>query len=257
MTPAGSDRLQPEVTGGPAVILVSPQLGQNIGAAARAMLNCGLTDLRLVRPRDGWPNPYAVAAAAGADRVLDAARLYPTTAAAVGDLQRVYATTARGRGMIQQILTPRAAAAEMRERFAAGERVGVLFGPERTGLVNEDLTLAEALITVPLNPAYASLNLAQAVLLVGYEWFQSAADALARRLHTGQTRTATKAELANLFAHLEHELDAGGFFPVPEKRPSMVRNIRNTLQRAGLTEQEVRTAHGIIASLASLRKVRG
>lgn len=233
----------------PIIILDRPQLGENVGTAARAMLNCGLDELRLVRPRDGWPNPRAEAAASGATRVLEQARVYASIAEAVADLNRVYATTARQRGMIQRILTPRTAAAEMRAAWNAGERVGLLFGPERTGLVNDDLTLADALITVPLNPAFSSLNLAQAVLLIGYEWYQTGAEAPEEALHLGQTRPATKAELLNFFAHLERELDATGFFSTPEKRPSMVRNIRNTFERMGMTEQEVRTFHGIVAAL--------
>jgi tRNA/rRNA methyltransferase len=252
---SGSDPNRPMILGGPTVILVEPQLGENIGAAARAMLNCGLTDLRLVRPRDGWPNPRAVASAAGADRVLDEARLFPNVDYAVADLQRVYATTARNRGMTQHILTPRAAAGEMRGHWSAGLKVGVLFGPERTGLINDQLPLADALIAIPLNPAFASLNLAQAVLLIGYEWFLSAPEAAPERiLHTGQSQPATKADLLNLFEHLERELDACRFFSTPDKRPGMVRNIRNAFERMSLTEQEVRTFHGIVAGLAGRRK---
>lgn len=232
------------------MILVEPQLGQNIGTAARAMLNCGLTELRLVRPRDGWPNDAAVAAASGADKVLENARLYPSAAAAVADLRRVYATTARNREMVQRILTPRAAMAEIRPAWEAGERIGLLFGPERTGLVNDDLTLADALISVPLNPSFASLNLAQTVLLLGYEWFQShAALPAPRQMHYGRTRPATKEELLNFFVHLERELDAGGFFPTAHQRPTMIRNIRNAFARMDMTEQETRTFHGIVTCL--------
>ncbi|MEI8396078.1 MAG: RNA methyltransferase [Rhodospirillaceae bacterium] len=252
---SGSNPNRPAIEGGPVVILVEPQIGENIGAAARAMLNCGLTELRLVRPREGWPNPRAVATAAGADRVLDDARLYPNLDYAVADLQRVYATTARNRGMTQRILTPRAAAAEMRMHFEAGLRVGIVFGPERTGLINDQLPLADALVSVPLNPQFASLNLAQAVILIGYEWFQTGAELPpAEILHTGQTRPATKADLINLFEHLEQELDACRFFSTPDKRPSMVRNIRNGFERMTMTEQEVRTFHGIIAGLSGRRK---
>ncbi len=255
---SGSDPNRPMILGGPTVILVEPQLGENIGAAARAMLNCGLTDLRLVRPRDGWPNPRAVASAAGADRVLDDARLFPNVDYAVADLQRVYATTARNRGMTQHIFSPRAAAVDMRGQWDAGLKVGVLFGPERTGLINDQLPLADALIAVPLNPAFASLNLAQAVLLIGYEWFLTTPDAPPERiLHTGQSQLATKADLLNLFEHLERELDACRFFSTPDKRPSMVRNIRNAFERMSLTEQEVRTFHGIVAGLAGRRKGEG
>ncbi len=255
---SGSDPNRPMIVGGPTIILVEPQLGENIGAAARAMLNCGLTDLRLVRPRDGWPNPRAVASAAGADRVLDDAQLFPNVDYAVADLQRVYATTARNRGMTQHIVSPRVAAADMREQWNAGLKVGVLFGPERTGLINDQLSLADTLIAVPLNPAFASLNLAQAVLLIGYEWFQTTPEAPPERiLHTGQSQLATKADLLNLFEHLERELDACRFFSTPDKRPSMVRNIRNAFERMSLTEQEVRTFHGIIAGLAGRRKGEG
>src|SRR5256884_5676988 len=168
---AGTDRSRDGLTGGPAIVLVEPQLGENIGTAARAMLNCGLDDLRLVAPRDGWPSERAVAAASGADFVLDKARLYPDVPAAIADLVHVYASTARDRYMVKRELTPRRAAEEMREFLARDEPCGVLFGPERTGLVNDDISLADTVITVPLNPAFSSLNLAQAVLIVGYDWF--------------------------------------------------------------------------------------
>jgi tRNA/rRNA methyltransferase len=252
---AGTDRTQAESSArqGPAIILVEPQLGENIGTAARAMLNCGLTELRLVRPRDGWPNAKALAAASGADEVIREARLFDSTGAAIADLTRVYATTARHRGMIKPVVTPRQAAHEMHAAQARGEGVGVLFGPERTGLVNDDIPLADTILQVPLNPAYASLNLAQAVLIIGYEWHQVAADAPARTLVTNQTRPATKAELLNFFAHLEKELDDCGFLRHADKRPVMVRNIRNIFQRAELTEQEIRTLHGIIKELAHER----
>ncbi|MEI6985010.1 MAG: RNA methyltransferase [Rhodospirillaceae bacterium] len=241
--------------GGPVIILVEPQIGENIGSAARAMLNCGLTELRLVRPREGWPSLRAVATAAGADRILDQAQLFPNVDYAVADLQRVYATTARNRGMTQHILTPRAAAAEMRVHWDAGLRVGVLFGPERTGLINDQLPLSDALIRIPLNPQFSSLNLAQAVLLVAYEWFQSWPEQPSPRvLHTGSSHEATKADLVNLFEHLEQELDACRFFSTPAKRPGMVRNIRNSFERMTMTEQEVRTFHGIIAGLTGRRK---
>jgi tRNA/rRNA methyltransferase len=252
---AGTDRTKDAAAprSGPAIILVEPQLGENIGTAARAMLNCGLTELWLVRPRDGWPNPKAVAAASGADDVIRSARLFDSTAAAIADLNRVYCTTARHRGMIKPIVTPRQAALEMHAAERRGEQVGVLFGPERTGLVNDDIPLADTILQVPLNPAYSSLNLAQAVLLVGYEWFQAAADAPPRELVTNETRPATKAELLNFFAHLEKELDDCGFLRHIDKRPVMVRNIRNLFQRADLTEQELRTLHGIVKELAHER----
>jgi tRNA/rRNA methyltransferase len=255
---SGTDTSVKSLGGGPVVILVDPQLGQNIGMAARAMLNCGLEELRLVRPRDGWPNSAAESAASGAGVVLEQTRLFDTTAEAVADLTRVYAATARPRGMITPVVTPRQAAAELRaaqiqETGAGRMRAGVMFGPERSGLVNDDIALADTVLSVPLNPAFASLNLAQAVFVVGYEWLisGSAADSgvPGRALSLGATRPATKAELIGLFERLEAALDARGFLYPAEKRPTMVRNLRNLFQRAQLTEQEVRTLHGIVSLL--------
>jgi len=256
---AGTDRTKksqmtlPE--GGPAVILVTPQLGENIGSAARAMLNCGLSDLRLVRPREGWPNDYAVKAASGADALLNGARLFGSTEDAIADLHRVYATTARPRDLVKRVIGPREAAAEMRQAAARGERVGVLFGAERMGLHNDDVTLADTIVQVPLNPAFSSLNLAQAVLLICYEWFQAGSPPAPRDglMPTGASRPATRAEVIGLFEPLERELDACGFLRPPEKRPAMVRNIRNIFQRAGLTDQEVRTLRGITTGLCHWR----
>jgi tRNA/rRNA methyltransferase len=253
---AGTDHRRGLSGGGPAVILVEPQLGENIGTAARAMMNCALGDLRLVRPRDGWPSKKAVAAASGANRVLDEARLYPTAASATGDLVHVYASTARDRGMVRRVVTPRQAAAEMRAYAAAGEPCGVLFGPERTGLHNDDLTLADTILTVPLNPGFSSLNLAQAVLVVGYEWFTAASAAPAEKLDAGLSRAANKAELFNFFDHLEEALVKSGFLRNPESRPSMVRNLRSLFQRAHCTEQELRTLHGVVTSFAGPRERR-
>ncbi len=242
----------------PAIVLVEPQLGENIGTVARAMLNCGLTDLRLVRPRDGWPNPKAVAAASGADLVLETAQIYETTAAAIADLGYVLATTARLRDMLKPVVTPRAAAAALRSREAAGTRCGILFGPERSGLVNEDVGLADAALTVPLNPAFTSLNLAQAVLLIAWEWRVAADTTPAERLTYDETAPpADKAKLLNLFEHLEEALDAAGFFRVEAKRPAMVQNLRALFTRAALSEQEVRTLHGVIVALSGLRKGGG
>lgn len=237
----------------PVIVLVQPQLGENIGMAARAMANCALTDLRLVRPRDGWPNEKSIANAAGADAILDAARVFESTEAAIADLTEIYATTARSRGMIKRVLTPDAAVAAMRATATAGGRPGVLFGPERTGLNNDDVALADAVISVPVNPAFTSLNLAQTVMIVGYEWFQSGTDTPSEQLVATHTVPATKGELHRFFEHLEHELDAAGFLAVPEKRPSMVRNIRNIFERAALTEMEVKTLHGIVSRLVGAR----
>ena len=252
---AGTDKSRGGVTGGgPAIILVEPQLGENIGTAARAMLNCGLDDLRLVRPRDGWPSDRAVNAASGADRVLDKARLFPDIPAAIADLRHVYASTARDRYMVKREVTPRLAAEEMRGFLAAEEPCGILFGPERTGLVNDDIALADTVVTVPLNPAFSSLNLAQAVMILGYEWFIAKTEPPAELLHTGHSRPANKAELLRFFDHFEEALVESGFLRHPDKRPSMTRNLRNLFQRAGCTEQELRTLHGIITAFMGPRK---
>jgi tRNA/rRNA methyltransferase len=250
---AGTDSSKQTMEGGPAVVLVDPQLGENIGMVARAMLNCGLGELRLVRPRDGWPNPAAESAAAGADQVLAQAKLFETTAEAVADLQCVYAATARPRGMLKTVVTPRQAAAELRAALGQGVRAGVLFGPERCGLVNDDVALADAVLSVPLNPAFASLNLAQAVFVMGYEWLLGEMEMPGGELPMGATRPATKAELIGFFERLEAALDEAGFLQPVEKRPIMVRNLRNLFQRAALTEQEVRTLHGIVTALTSGR----
>lgn len=236
----------------PTIILVRPQLGENIGMAARAMLNCGLSSLRLVAPRDGWPNPKAQRAASGADVVLDRAQVFDSVAEAVADLERVVATTARNRELSQRIVTPRRAAGEMHDWIGEGLSVGVLFGPERTGLVNEDMVQADTALSIPLNPQFSSLNVAQAVLLVSYEWSTVAAEAEtpAERLSDHAGRLATKDELQNLFAHLERALDQSGFLRNKAMRPSMVNNLRAFLQRSAMTEQEVRTFHGVIKYLA-------
>lgn len=234
----------------PAIILVRPQLGENIGMAARAMLNCGLSTLRLVDPRDGWPNPKAQRSASGADVVLDAAQIFASVADAVADLGRVVATTARNRELSQRILTPRQAASEIHGWTGQGEQVGILFGPERTGLTNEDMVHADTALSIPLNPQFSSLNIAQAVLLVAYEWAASADQTPAERMADHATRPATKDELANLFSHLERALDESGFLRNKAMRPSMVHNLRALLQRAAMTEQEVRTFHGVIKFLS-------
>ena len=259
---AGTDSTRPHAAtvdrpAGPAIILVEPQLGENIGAVARAMLNCGLSDLRLVRPREDGPNEKARAAAAGADLVIDGARLFGTTAEAVADLRHLYATTARHRDSVKPVHPPEAAAVKRRAFRDKAEASGVLFGPERTGLDNDDITLADAVLEVPLNPAYASLNLAQAVLIVAYEFYQ--AQDVAPDVSQGRNDAiaATKDELLGFFEHLEDELDAGRSLIPPEKRPQMVRHIRNIFQRAGLTEQEVSTLRGVITSLTSRRGRKG
>jgi len=239
----------------PPLFWLKPQLGENIGMVARAMLNCGLTDLRLVSPRDGWPNEKATRTASGATVVLENARVFETTAEAVADLGFVLATTARARDMTKDVQTARAAAGEMRACIAQQVNCGVLFGKEAVGLHNDDVALADAILMVPLNPAFSSLNLAQAVLLMGYEWYQSAVDQapISEEVRL-DTRPATKQELVGLFEHLESELDDCGFLGLPDKRPTMVRNLRNMFQRARMTEQEVRTFRGVISGLVKKRK---
>ncbi len=237
-------------TAAPVVILVRPQLGDNIGMAARAMLNCGLSSLRLVSPRDGWPNAKAQRAASGADVVLDKAKIFASVGEAVADLERVVATPARNRELSQRIVTPRRAASEMRGWISQAEKVGILFGPERTGLTNDDMVHADTALSIPLNPQFSSLNIAQAVLLVAYEWAAAGEAAPAERMSEHATRPATKEELLNLFAHLERALDQSGFLRNKAMRPAMVHNLRAFLQRAAMTEQEVRSFHGVIKYLA-------
>ena len=270
---AGADRVaaaRPEAAAllPPSIILVQPQLGENIGFAARAMANFGLHDLRLVAPRDGWPSEKAEAAAAGAAAIVGAARVYDSVEAAIGDLNFVLAATARPREMVKRVLSPESAARELRARATAAERTGVLFGPERSGLDNDTIALADAILTAPVNPGFASLSLPQAVLLLAYEWLKGEKpDALGRvtafdgpaqeGLSAPDTRPATRAELVALFEHLEGALDAAGFLRPEEKRPSMVRSIRNMFHRMGATEQDVRTWRGIVSALARLKPGQG
>ena len=242
------------------MVLVNPQLGENIGTAARAMANFGLHELRIVDPRDGWPNEKAVAAASGANWIIEKASVHASLAEALADRTHVYATTARPRGMTKEVVTPEQAGADMRARIARGERPAILFGRERWGLTNDEISRSDVIVTAPVNPAFASLNIAQAVLLVGYEWYKDQAESLGQRtpeldalegpgLQTPDTRPATKEELFGFLDHLEGELDAAGFFKTADKKPGMLRNIRNLFSRAALTEQEVRSLRGIVASL--------
>jgi len=246
--------------GAPVVILVNPQLAENIGACARAMLNCGLTEMRIVNPRPRWPHPNAVASASGADQVLENAKLFDTTAEAVADLQQIFATTARQRGMAKPLMSARDAAGKIREFAAGGERCGILFGPERTGLENDDVAAADWAVQVPLNPGFTSLNLGQAVLILAYEWFQ-AGGAMADGPMMGTKRrrspAAGKQDMQALFEHLEDELGRAGFLYPLDKRPRMIRNIRTMLLRASFTEQEVRTFRGMVKALVKPRPNRG
>lgn len=234
----------------PAFILVRPQMGENIGAAARAMLNFGLTRMRVVGPRDGWPSPKAAAMASGAGRVLDAAGLFPTVQAAIADCDYVFATTARGRELTKPVLTPERAMVEARALTLAGKRVGVLFGPERAGLENEDLVHAQALVTVPVNPEFPSLNLAQCVLLLGYEWRREGVPVPPAVMEMAGTEFASALEIAKLGDHFEEDLEAAGFFFPEHKAPNMKLNLRNMWARLGLTRAEVQTLHGMLRQIA-------
>lgn len=247
---AGTDTsLKFEYRPSPAVILCEPQLGENIGTTARAMANFGLWDLRLVNPRDGWPNERAIAAASRAEHVLDKVRVFETTEAAIADLSLVYATTARRRDLQKSVLGPEDAAQRVISHIAQGQGgAGILFGRERWGLYNEEVALADAIVTLPVEAAFASLNIAQAVLIIAYEWRRQSDFG---QLPFGETvsEPATKGELLQLFTHLEQALDDAGFFTAPDKRPTVVTNLRAMLSRGTLSGQEVRTLHGVISAI--------
>jgi tRNA/rRNA methyltransferase len=239
----------------PAVILSEPQLGENIGACARAMANFGLSDLRLVSPRDGWPNEKAEAMAAGAAGLIANARVFDNVEQAIGKLQLVYAATARDRTMAKPVLTPAEAARRLREAAAKGVRTGLLFGNERAGLSNDEVALADCIVTIPTDTAgFSSLNLGQAVLLLGYEWFKAGDATLPEHIDQGAQLPATREELILLFEHLEEELERGGFLFPPGNRPGMIRSLRSILHRAQLTDQEVRTLRGVIVALTKGKK---
>ena len=238
----------------PVVILVGTQLGENVGTAARAMLNFGLTELRLVRPKCGWPNVKALNASSGAVEVLNRLEVFESVESATADLHRVFATTARPRDLPKPVVTAEAAARETRAALARGERVGLLFGPERTGLSNDELIYADAVLSIPLNPAFTSLNLAQAVLLVAYEWFKAADATPPTQPPEPAGRPATKAELDRLMDHLLGELDAVAFFRAPDRRLSLARTIKLIFERAHLHEPDVHLLHGIIKALVRGRR---
>jgi len=238
----GIDQLPPA----PVVILVRPQLAENVGSAARAMLNFGLTDLRLVAPDFGWPNAKAVAAASGAAEILNRMTILPTTQDAIADLHHLYATSARGRELQKETVDPVTMATAARQQLSEGRKVGMLFGPERTGLDNEDLILADRLVKIAVNPLFPSLNLAQAVLLCGYEWHRQSAPSPASGLTEAP---ATKGEVADLLAHLLAELDAVGFFRAADRRISLSRTIKAMVERMALTSPEVQLLRGIVKEL--------
>ncbi|HEV2598144.1 RNA methyltransferase [Sphingopyxis sp.] len=243
----------------PVIVLVRPQLGENIGKAARAMLNFGLTELRLVAPRDGWPNPDAGPAASGADVVLADARVFDTLADAVADCTTIYATTVRKRGVTKPVLTPEAAA---REVHASAGRSAYVFGPERSGLETDDVTLAHKIVTVPINPEFASLNLAQAVILLAYEWSKHVPSgveggiALASPPEVPLDPPAPHGELEEFIQHLVRDLDASGYFFPPERKEMTLRTLRTALTKTGWSYNDIRMMHGIVTSLGRTPRAR-
>jgi tRNA/rRNA methyltransferase len=250
-SPTQGERLEESGVMMPVIVLVRPQLGQNIGKAARAMLNFGLTELRLVSPRDGWPNPEAGPASSGGDMVLEKARLFDSVAEATADCQHVYATTVRKRGVIKPVMTPAEAATQIHATSATG-RSAILFGPERAGLESDDVALARTIITVPINPAFQSLNLAQAVILVAYEWSKGVA--LASPTITDVGIPADQQELDGLIGHMETMLERAGYFFPPDKAPTTRRMIRSLLTKPAWNAQEVRTMRGVLSAFEKPQK---
>lgn len=252
---SGTDRSKSHTEiAGPVVILVEPQLGENIGMCARAMGNFGLTRLRIVNPRDGWPNLHAQRAAAGADHILDRVELFDTVEAAVADLTLLFATTARAHDQAKPVVAPDAAAQEVATHVATGGDVGILFGRERYGLQNEEVALADRIITFPVNPAFASLNLAQAVLLVGYEWFKHATSNTLPFAMPERSERASQHQMQAFFDNLVGELDKVEFLRPPEKRDTMLVNLRNIFTRMEPTKQDMHTLHGVVMAIAEGRK---
>ncbi len=247
---AGTDKNRDLITGGPVIILVEPQLGENIGMVARAMANFGLSELRLVNPRDGWPNEKASAAASRADHVIEGAKLYPALRQAIEDINFVYATTARERDGFKPVRGPVEAGRVLRIRENAGEKTGILFGRERFGLNTEEVGLADEIVTFPVNPAFASLNIAQAVLLMSYEWMKSGLEEGDKTAFSGPAvEPAKKDMLHKMFDHLEEALAVRGYFRPADKKPKMIDNLRAVLTRPGFAESEIKVLRGVIKSL--------
>ena len=239
----------PESQRQPYFVLVRPQMGENIGASARAMWNFGLEQMRVVAPRDGWPSTRAVAMASGAGRLLDAAQHFDGVSEAVGDANFIFATTARGRGLTKPILAPEEAMRQAAEKLAQGQKVAVLFGPERAGLENEDIAGANALISVPVNPDFPSLNLAQCVLLMAYEWRRAQGQVELARMELAKTQWAEAIEVEKLAQHYEERLEDAGFFFPEAKAPGMKVNLRNMWSRFTLTRADVQMLHGVLRQL--------
>ena len=235
----------------PAIILVRPQLGQNIGKAARAMLNFGLTEMRLVAPRDGWPNPDSGPAASGADAVLEQAEVFETVQAAIADCSTVYASTVRRRDLVVPVLTPEAMAAEI---ASSSERSAILFGPERSGLETEEVALANAIVTVPINPQFASLNLAQAVILLAYEWSRTSALAVPPRKELEER--APLGEVEGMIAQLDEALEAKGYFHPPSRTQATKNTLRTIFTKTGWSSREVKAVRGVIRALVNPPRTR-
>jgi tRNA/rRNA methyltransferase len=255
MPGAGTDRTRDRSEGpGPVIILVEPQLGENIGAAARAMANFGLSRLRIINPRQTWPNDKARMMATGATRILDGAELYDSLEGAIADCNFVLATTARAHDQAKPVIGPAQAAAVIAPRIGAGERIAILFGRERNGLENDEVALADCIVTLPVNPAFASLNLAQAVVIVAYEWFKLQTGAALPFAMPEKSAAAPKEQLLAFFASLERELEKVEFFRPPDKRETMQINLRNIITRMKPTQQDIQTLHGVIMAIAEGRK---
>lgn len=247
---AGSNHKKDMILDGPIIVLVEPQLGENIGMVARAMANFGLVELRLVNPRDGWPNDKAVSAASKADYIIERTEIFATLAEAIADMHFVIATTARERDGHKPVQGPVTASRDLRARHGRGEKVGILFGRERIGLRNDEVAMADELVTFPVNPAFASLNIAQAVLLMSYEWLKTGLANETDIPHEApEFEPAQKHELQGLSAQLEDALDARGYFRSEKKRPAMLDNLRAVLTRPGFSSSEISFLRGVVSSL--------
>ena len=254
MPGSGTDKTKEWLTGGPFIVLVEPQMGENIGAVARVMGNFGLSRLRVVKPRDGWPNTAARRSASGADRILDEAGLFDTVQEAVADCSFVVASTARQHAQAKEVVGPGENGERVFAKVSAGENVAILFGRERSGLESEEVGLADIVVTLPVNPAFASLNLAQAVAIVGYEYFKLQTKGELPFQTPDKSISASKQQLYAFFDTLEHELERVEFFRPPEKRSTMLINLRNIFNRMVLSQQDVRTLHGVIMALVQGRR---
>ncbi len=247
---AGTDKHQTLIADGPVIILVEPQLGENIGMVARAMANFGLAELRLVNPRDGWPSEKAIAAASKADHVIDGTQVFATLEEAIADMEFVFATTARIRDGFKAVRSPVEACSMLRQRHGAGLRTAILFGRERFGLSNEEVSIADEIVTFPVNPAFASLNIAQAVLLMSYEWMKSGLERATDTNFAGpEMRPARRGQLTSFMAYLEEALDKRGYFRTEAKKPKMVDNLRAVLTRPGFYAAEIDVLRGVVSSL--------